>query len=114
VKIYVTAVEALKKKQETQFTTKKLVENQVWVPVISFCKIFIPGYMFHGLLCRNWPFLPRNRLTLQITLTCDPKKTFLRFMLVTMDMELLTFLFNLFILGFGNLSMCVKSTLAKY
>jgi hypothetical protein len=36
----------------------KLVEKLVWVPVISFCKIFIPSYSFDGLLCRNWPFSP--------------------------------------------------------
>jgi hypothetical protein len=37
--MYIAAVEALRKKErgdETQFTTK-LVENLVWVPVISFC-----------------------------------------------------------------------------
>jgi hypothetical protein len=46
----------------------KLVEKLVWVPVISFCKIFIPSYAFDALLCRNWLFSPPNRLTLQITL----------------------------------------------
>ncbi len=46
----------------------KLVEKLVWVPVISFCKIFIPSYAFDALLCRNWPISPPNRLTLQITL----------------------------------------------
>jgi hypothetical protein len=44
----------------------KLVENLVWVPGISLCKIFISSYTFNGLLCRNWP-LP-NRETLQMTL----------------------------------------------
>jgi len=60
VKIYVAQVEALKKKErriETQFTTKigfiKLVEKLVWVPLISFCKIFIPSCAFDALLCRN-------------------------------------------------------------
>jgi len=41
VKIYVVAVEELRKKErghETQFATK-LVEKLVWVQVISFCKI---------------------------------------------------------------------------
>ncbi len=32
------------------------------------CKIFIPSYMFDVLLSRNWPFLPPDCLTLQITL----------------------------------------------
>jgi hypothetical protein len=36
--------------------------------VISFCKIFIPNYVFDALLCWNWPFLPPSRLTLWITL----------------------------------------------
>jgi hypothetical protein len=31
----------------------KLVEQLVWVPVISFCEIFIPSYGFDGRLCRN-------------------------------------------------------------
>ncbi len=46
----------------------KLVGKLVWVPVISFCKIFIPSYAFDALLCRNWLFSPPNRLTLRITL----------------------------------------------
>jgi hypothetical protein len=46
----------------------KLVGKLVWVPVTSFCKIFIPSYAFDALLCRNWPFSPPNRLTLRITL----------------------------------------------
>jgi len=41
----------------------KLVEKLVWVPVISFCKIFIPSYVFDALLYRNWPFWPPNRVT---------------------------------------------------
>jgi hypothetical protein len=55
VKIYVGAVEALRKKEpqdETQFMTK--IDGKrtlVWVLVISFCKIFIPGYVFDALLC---------------------------------------------------------------
>jgi hypothetical protein len=52
-----SAVQALRKKEtpdETQFiTTKILVENLVWVPVISFCKISFPSYVFDALLCRN-------------------------------------------------------------
>jgi len=46
----------------------KLVEKLVWVPVISFCKIFIPSYASDALLCRNWLFSPPNRLTSHITL----------------------------------------------
>ncbi len=48
----------------------KLVEKLVWVPVISFCKIFIPSYVFDALLCRNQQVSPPNRLTLPITLLC--------------------------------------------
>jgi len=48
VKVYVAAVEALRKKErqdETQFSLlPKLVEKPVWVPIIWFCKIFIPRY----------------------------------------------------------------------
>jgi hypothetical protein len=57
--IYVAAVEALKKNErqdETQFTTK-IGGKLVWIPVILFGKIFIPGYLFDALLCPNWPFL---------------------------------------------------------
>ncbi len=46
----------------------KLGAKLVWVPFISFCKIFIPSYAFDALLCRNWPFSPPNSLTLRITL----------------------------------------------
>jgi hypothetical protein len=50
----------------------KLVENLVWVPVISISKIFIPSYMIEALLCQqNWPFSPPNRGTSWIiTLLC--------------------------------------------
>jgi hypothetical protein len=71
VKIYVAAVQALRQKEtkdETQFTTKIDGKKLVWVPVISFCKIFILTYAFDALLCRNWPFSPSDRLTLRITL----------------------------------------------
>jgi hypothetical protein len=71
VKIYVTTVEALRKKErqdETQFSTKIWWEKLVWVPVISFCKIFIPSYVFDPLLCRNRPSSSPNRKTLPITL----------------------------------------------
>jgi len=59
VKIYVAAVEALRKNEtehETQFTTKIEWRKLVWDPVISFCKIFTPNYAFDGLLYRNWLF----------------------------------------------------------
>jgi hypothetical protein len=46
----------------------KLVGKLVWIPVILFCKIFIPSYLFDALLCPNWPFLLPNRVTLWITL----------------------------------------------
>jgi hypothetical protein len=47
VKIYVAAVERSgkrKKQDEIQLTTKiRLMEKLVWVPVISFWKLFIPS-----------------------------------------------------------------------
>ncbi len=45
----------------------KLVEKLVWVPVTSFCTLFIPSYAFDGLLCRTLPFSPPNHVTLRIT-----------------------------------------------
>ncbi len=71
VKIYVAAQcrRSGKRKHRMKLSLPpKLVGKLVWVPVISFCKIFIPSYAFDALLCRNWPFLPPNRLTLPITL----------------------------------------------
>jgi hypothetical protein len=83
------------RQDETQFTTKvggktsldpsyfdlkdkmklslppKLVENLVWIPVISICKIFIPSYTFDALLSRNWPFSPPSRVTSQIITLID-------------------------------------------
>jgi hypothetical protein len=55
VKIYVAAVEALRKKERLlRFSLPpKLVEKLVWVPIISFCKIFSPSYTFDALLCPN-------------------------------------------------------------
>jgi hypothetical protein len=53
VKIYVAAVEALRKKErqgETQFTTK-IGEKLVLVPVISLCKIFVPSLACDVILC---------------------------------------------------------------
>jgi hypothetical protein len=70
VKIYVPAVRRSGKRKHWMKLSLplKLVEKLVWVPVISFCKIFIPSSAFDALLCQNWPFSPRNRLTLRITL----------------------------------------------
>jgi hypothetical protein len=44
----------------------KLMEKVVWVPVISFCKIFIPNYTFdaHIYASNIWPTL---RITLLLT-----------------------------------------------
>jgi hypothetical protein len=36
----------------------KLVEKLVWIPIIWFCKVFIPSYGFDALICRNWLFSP--------------------------------------------------------
>ncbi len=50
VKLHVAVVQALRKNETqdgTQFTTK------IGVPVISYCKIFIPSYVFDALLCQN-------------------------------------------------------------
>jgi hypothetical protein len=47
----------------------KLVGKLVCVLIISFCKIsFLVMHLTYALLCRNWPFLTTNCLTLQITL----------------------------------------------
>ncbi len=53
VKTYVGAVEALMKRKDRMKLSlpPKLVEKLVWVPVISFCKVFIPSYVFDALLC---------------------------------------------------------------
>ncbi len=60
MKIYVAAVEALRKKEreeyETQFTTK-----------IGGKASLGPSYAFDALLCRNWLFSASNDLTLQAT-----------------------------------------------
>jgi hypothetical protein len=64
VKIYVTAVEVMKLS-----LAPKLTEKPVWIPVISFYKIsFSVGHLMPYYVCRNWLFLPPNRLTLWITL----------------------------------------------
>jgi len=52
VKIYVAAKQALRKKEtqdKTQFSTKIGGKKLVWLPVISFCMIFIPSYAFDAM-----------------------------------------------------------------
>ncbi len=67
VKIYVAAVEALRKYRMKLSLPSELVEKLVWVPVILLCKIFILSYMFEVLLlCRNWPSSPPNCETLTL------------------------------------------------
>ncbi len=70
MKIYVAAVERSGKSRDRMKLSlpPKLVEKLDWVPVISFCKIFIPSYVFDVLLCQSWRFLAPNRLTLRTTL----------------------------------------------
>jgi hypothetical protein len=74
VKIYVAAVEwrrSGKRKEGMKLSIPpELVEKLVWVPVILFYKISFPVTCLMPLLCRNWPFSPPNRLTVQITLIC--------------------------------------------
>jgi len=53
----------------------KMAKKLVWIPVISFCKIFILSYVFDGMLCRNWPFLPPSRVTSWITLLLTTSST---------------------------------------
>jgi hypothetical protein len=67
VKIYVPAVETLRKEGTKLRLPPKLVEKLVWVPVFSFCKISFPVRHLMPYYARNWPFSPPNRLTLQIT-----------------------------------------------
>ncbi len=43
------AVEAFRADMMKLSLPPKLVEKLVWVPVISFCKIFIPSYAFDAL-----------------------------------------------------------------
>ncbi len=63
VKIYVAAVEALRKEGTKLILPPKLVEKLVWVPVISFCKISFPVRHLMPYYARSWPFSPPNRLT---------------------------------------------------
>jgi ABC-type multidrug transport system permease subunit len=44
-----------------------LMEILICTPIILFCKIFIPNYIFDALLWWNWPFSLPSRVTLQIT-----------------------------------------------
>jgi NADH:ubiquinone oxidoreductase subunit 6 (subunit J) len=62
VKIYVAAVEALRKKEwadETQFTTKIGGKTSLGRSYFVL-QNFIPSYAFDVLLCQNWPFSPRS------------------------------------------------------
>jgi hypothetical protein len=57
----------------------KLMDKLVWVPVISFSRIFIPSSVFDGLLSRNRLFSPPNCETLQrslLCMNCNPSKSF--------------------------------------
>jgi hypothetical protein len=58
VKIYVTNVEAFKKKEKHDETSlpPKLVKKLILLFIILFCKIFIPSEGFDALLCQNLPF----------------------------------------------------------
>jgi hypothetical protein len=66
VKLYEATVQALWKKEtqdETQFTTKIGGKSSLGPSYF----LFITSYAFDALSCRNWPFAPSDRLTLQIT-----------------------------------------------
>ncbi len=89
MKIYVAAVEALRKKErqdETQFTAKIGGKTNLG-PSYFISKIFIPSYTFDALLCRNWSFSPPNPETLQITLLYAVKYSRIRFSLVFKNYE---------------------------
>jgi hypothetical protein len=57
VKIYVVAMEVLRENErgdEILSLLPKLLEKLVWVfEIFGFVKIFIPCYVFDGLLCQN-------------------------------------------------------------
>jgi hypothetical protein len=60
VKINVAAVlrRSSKRKDRMKLSlSPKLVEKRVWVPVISFCRIFIPSYTGDALVCKPKPIL---------------------------------------------------------
>jgi hypothetical protein len=60
VKIHVAVVDASVKRKDGMKLSlpPKFMGKLAWVPVISFCKTFLPSYTFDALLCRNWPFSP--------------------------------------------------------
>jgi hypothetical protein len=63
VKIYVAAVvEAIRKKKErqdeTQFITKIGRKTSFGSQLFCFVRFSFPVKVFHGLLCRHWPFSP--------------------------------------------------------
>jgi hypothetical protein len=71
MKIYVAAVEVLRKKErqdETQFTTKICGKSSLgssYFVLYNFHSRLC--YTFDALLCRNWPFSSPNRLTVPMT-----------------------------------------------
>jgi hypothetical protein len=68
LRVIIVVVQGGKSKDRVKLNLlPKLLEKLVWVPIISFCKIFIPSYSFDALLCWNWLFAPTNRGTLWIT-----------------------------------------------
>jgi len=72
VNIYVTVVEALRKKErgdENQFPTKIGVKTSLG-PNYFISQNFISSYTFDALLSQNWLFSLPNHLTLQVTLMC--------------------------------------------
>jgi len=73
VKIYVAAMEMQDMMKLS--LPPKLMEILICTPIILFCKIFIPNYIFDALLWWNWPFSLPSRVTLQITLLLSAKKT---------------------------------------
>jgi hypothetical protein len=69
VKIYVATTRSRESKDRMKLSLlPKLVEKLVWVPFILLCENFNPSHTFDALLCRDWPFSPRNRQTLRRTL----------------------------------------------
>ncbi len=61
MKIYVVAVEALRRKESKEYETHFTIK-------IGGKTSLGPSYAFDALLCRNWLFSASNRLTLQVTL----------------------------------------------
>ncbi len=69
-KIDVAAVEALSEKErqdETQFTTKIGGKTSLGPSYLAFVKFSFPVTCLMSCYAQNWPFLPPNHKTLQIT-----------------------------------------------